>query len=133
MTYYIIKSTEPGTYVLDRTKMDYPAHVIDLRVGLTYVLENNYSEKIIIGGASVPKQVIAVMYATVSADRNSFLECMTEAEYEEAISIPNFTHMAMTLVDEEEDINSSSSLRESTSFEHWSKIAILGDSVTIDT
>lgn len=133
MNYYTIKSTEPEGYVLDKSKLSYPAHVMDLRTGLTYVLETSSSDSIIVGGKVPAKQEIVAMLVTLGDDGYGgyyFTASMTRSEYEDMSEIPDFTHTAMALVDKGSvDANDSTDLRDVVPFIDWTLLPIPTDAV----
>jgi len=132
MNYYTIKSTEPEGYVLDKTKLVFPAHVMDLRSGLTYVLENNTDEAIVVGGKIPPKQVLAIMYVLVAYGEGIyFSESMTPAEMADESEWPDFTHIAIKLLDEEGELNMNSSedLIDAFNPSNWDLLPLMSDAV----
>jgi len=92
MNLYMIKSTMPSDYVLDESKMDFPAQVTDLRTGIVYVVETEGATPIRIGGT---EKMIKSFYVKVGGS-GDILEIMNGSETPS--DTDEFTHTASILV-----------------------------------
>jgi len=137
MNYYTIKSSEPTEYVLDKTKLLYPAHIIDLRTGITSVLENATDAPIIIGGRPAIKQIIASMYCVISSDgygNETFGPVATLAEINANGSTKDpmdYDYIAIGLFDEGTIDPDKSATMSQLSVDLWQLLPIPVDAVNV--
>lgn len=120
MNFYVIKSTEQASFELDKTKLSYPAYVMDLRTGETYVLETIDSDPIKLGGKEMK---IYMAYFELDVDGSFIGYGTTLTDDSSYTHIGSIMDIAGKTIDQVVSDNS---------IEKWSLLPLSSDAVVLD-